>query len=363
MQLPNIDTLIATLDLVDYDTDASNLLKTLEIKKQESKNNVKEDSYENVLVTIGNMSFEIFPNGSRHHAYILHNDYYELKFARYRSRSVNNYPIFIKIKSACLWEKGYTQAWEDIKTLISNNIGEIATNKISRADLCCHTDELQIEASDIDRFSGKFRSDEIYRDDRKLSGFTFGSGKSKKIFCRIYNKTMEVVKKRQKLWFFNIWNENNMDKDNVWNVEFEIQRKFFKEYDIETVEDMFTKMSSLWKYCTFDWLQFKELDNNRKDRCSVTDSWINIQNSYNHIESKSLIKAEQRLDADADVLIPSIIGYITSFSARKKLGRKDDFDLGETIIDLTTRGLDYLERNKESNFVDEVQKKLALLAN
>ena len=164
------------------------------------------------------MTFEVLPNGSRHHAYILHNDLYEIKLAMYRSSSGDSYPIFIKIKSVCLWSKGYIKAWEEIKTFIEKSIGEILDNKVSRIDICCHTDELDLISSDIDNFSGKFRSDEIYRSDRRLSGFTFRSGKNKKAFCRIYNKTLEIEQKRQKTWFYAIWKNHNMKNSDVWNV-------------------------------------------------------------------------------------------------------------------------------------------------
>lgn len=356
MFIPNIDTLIATIDIVDYDTKANALLITLEELKEQAKSKLKENMTSKVQFRIGNMTFEVLPNGSRHHAYILHNDLYEIKLARYRSSSGDSYPIFIKIKSACLWAKGYSKAWNDIKNFISKYIGEIVSNKISRMDICCHTDELNLRASDIDKFSGKFRSDEIYRSDRKLSGFTFGSGKNKSIFCRIYNKTLEVNQKRQKTWFFDIWENQKMDTENVWNVEFQIGRKFFKEHEIETVEQALEHLKSMWEYCTVLWITMREPTNKRKDRCEINETWVKLQDAFIDFEGEELISRDKQLERDSEVLIPSIMGYLTTYSARSNIK-----NLGDSLMNVVNKGLAYLESAKDSSYDLEVQKKLDLM--
>ncbi|SHJ54495.1 hypothetical protein [Paramaledivibacter caminithermalis] len=356
MFIPNIDTLIATIDIEDYDIRAYALLLTLEELKEEAKNKLKESIASKVQVKIGNMTFEVLPNGSRHHAYILHNDLYEVKLARYRSSSGDSYPVFVKIKSACLWSKGYRKAWEDIKSFINKYVGEVLTNKISRLDICCHTDELQLTSSDIDRFSGKFRSDEIYRSDRKLSGFTFGSGKNKNVFCRIYNKTLEVKQKRQKTWFFDIWEKQNMDIENVWNVEFQLGRKFFKKHEIETVEKAFKQLKPMWEYCTTLWITMRDLTNTRKDRCDINETWLRLQDTFKNFEGKELITRDKQLERESEVLIPSIMGYLTTYSARSNIK-----DLGDSLMNVINKGLNYLENAKKSNFTIEVAKKQSLL--
>ena len=356
MFIPNVDTLIATIDIVDYDNKASELLKTLELCKEKAKSGLKENISNTEQITIGDMTFEVFPNGSRHHAYILHNDLYEIKLASYRSNAGDSYPVFIKIKSACLWSKGYIKAWEDIELFIQKNVGEILKNKISRLDICCHTDKLNLISSDIDKFTGKFRSDEIYRSDRALSGFTFGSGKNKKVFCRIYNKTLEIEQKRQKIWFYDIWSKNNMNIQNVWNIEFQIGRKFFKDYGIETVEESLRKLKSIWEYCTIDWITMRDLTNTRKERCKINEIWILVQKVFDNIESENLISRDKQLERDSEVLIPSIMGYLTTYSARSNIK-----DLGDSLVNVINRGLTYLEKAKESTYDLEVQKKLSLL--
>lgn len=356
MFIPNIDTVIVTIDIENYDQSAYKLLKKLEQLKNRAKLLVKENSVEIVPIRLGNMTFQVFPNGSRHHAYILHNDLYEIKLAQYRSKSGDSYPVYVKIKSACLWNMGFLNAWETVTKLINENIGKIKANKISRMDLCCHTDEIDFTETDINTFSGRFRSDEIYRSDRKLSGFTFGSGSNKKVFCRIYDKTMEVKQKRQKLWFYDIWERAGIKNKKIWNIEFQIERKFFKEHEIETVEQAFDRLKPIWEYCTKEWIVKKDLVNSRIERCPVNEKWRQIQEAFSRLESEPLIEREKQLERDAEVLIPAIMGYLTTYSARKEIK-----DLGDSIIAVINSGIQYLERLKKSSFDREVEKKMALL--
>ncbi|WDV47375.1 hypothetical protein PV797_06790 [Clostridiaceae bacterium M8S5] len=361
--IQNIDTLIASIDILEYDKTFKGLLCELARKKEEAKSQVKDNSFETVQINIRGMFFEVFPNGSRHHAYILHNDMYELKFANYRSTNEDSYPVYVKIKSACLWEHGYKRAWQIISELIGS-IGQIITNKVTRIDLCCHTDKFNFKMSDIDNFVGRYRSDIVYRSDRNVSGFSFGTGASKTVMCRIYNKTLEVKQKNSKLWFFDIWKKQGLNIDNVWNIEFELGRKFFKQCNMETVENVFEHISSIWKYCTCEWLRYIDDSSSRKTRCNNDRVWSELQNVFNAKDSRSLVRKTERLNRDAEKLVPSIIGYITSYLSKKNIDRLDckKLDIEDCMEDILSRGLQYLRDIKQKTFDEEVNRKSALLA-
>lgn len=362
MMIPNIDTLIASVDVKEYENEFGNILLLLAEKKLEAKSRMQDNTFETVQANIFGMTWEVYPNGARHHAYILHNDKYELKFANFRSKSKDTYPIYIKIKSACLWEMGYVQAWQNIISRI-NSVSKVTANKISRSDLCCHTDKISLVVSDIDNFVGKYRSDMLYRCDREITGFSFGTGAAKTIMCRIYNKTKEVKQKKSKLWFFDIWRKQGLNVENVWNVEFELGRKFFKQCDIETVEDMFNKVCELWQYCSNDWLRLTYGDATRNTRSEISPVWEEIQKAFCSSVSKSLVRKTVRLNRDAEKLVPSIIGYLTSYFSKKNVDRQEDkkLDIDECIEDILSRGLQYLYKVKQSTFNAEVEKKTALL--
>lgn len=313
--ISNIDSIFFSIDIKDYESKNKKLLTFLD----ENKSIANSNKLENHTIELKGKQFIILPNGARFHAYILHNDSLEIKIAQARSNSKYNYPISIRIKSLFLWEKGFINAYmetiEYIKQLFKgDHIGE----KLSRVDLCCHTDKLKISNDEsYKNFKGNFKKTEYFYYNRKLNGLTFGTFAEKNIMCRIYDKSLEI-KTSGKTWFNDIWQQENLDIENVWNVEFQIGRKFLKDYEIETVQDLILKTRSIWEYLTCSWLTFINLDNDNISRCSIKDEWLNIQNAYLDYCSGELIKREKQLNRNAEELIPLLVGVLTSYGACKQ---------------------------------------------
>lgn len=355
MFLPMIDTLIASIDLENYDDVTDTLTEKLESKKNEAKQALTENSNKIVTIQIGDMTFQVLPNGKKGYAYILHNDFYEIDIAQYRNRNVDFYPINIKIKSNCLWSYGPDGAWNYITQWITENIGDIAINKLSRMDLCCHTDQFYLVEEDIQKFKGRYYTDTIYHFRRKLNAMTFGSSATGKIYCRIYDKHLEVEQKKVKKWFFEIWKNEGMNPEKVWNVEFQICREFLADHHINTVEDAFQRLKTLWEYCTRQWLVKIELDNQNISRCSTNLLWQQIQTAFDEFKSRELIKREKQLNYDAESMIPSTFGNITTYAA--KIGI---YDPAMVLTSLTRNGEKYL-KSKKLDFKKVVSKKESLL--
>jgi hypothetical protein len=208
---------------------------------------------------------------------------------------------------------------------------------------------------DIETFKGTYFSENIYRFRRKVTGMNFGSGARNRVYCRIYDKLLEVKQKGSKLWFFEIWKNAGANCQNVWNVEFQINREFLKDYQIETVEDAFVRLKSLWRYCTENWIVKVKLDRTRIERCTVDDIWTDIQKTFDSYEDKSLIKRETQLSMDAESIIPGTIGNITTFAARKGIT-----DMNLVLAMLRQKGNDYLSY-KETDFKKAVSLKMSLL--
>ncbi len=361
MKIPNIDTLCATLDIHNYgfadmEKQASaDILIRLELEKCKAKEAQQHSMSNNHIIQVGNQSFEILSNGSRGYAYILHNDAYEIKIAQHRSNKESFYPIFIRLKSECLWSMGVEKAWDTIKEWITTNIGDIKSNKISRIDLCCHTDEMELMADDIETFEGRYCLDTIYRNNRRIASVYFGSGATGKVMCRIYDKSLEVKQKRQKLWFYEVWEKAGLNPEKVWNVEFQLNRDYLKEVKLESVEDTLESLKSLWKYCTRSWLTKKQLDHTRIENCTTDSAWQSIQEAFDGFLSRPLIQREKQLDSSAFALIPGTIGNITSYAARADLN-----DIDEVMRMIKSQGSTYLHR-RETNFQEVVEWKKSLL--
>jgi hypothetical protein len=363
MHIPMIDTLCATIDIENYgyrdyeqqrDID---IIPYLAINKEEAKAKTSLNVGYKHIIQIGNQSFQLLQNGSKGYAYILHNDSYEIKIAQHRSTSENLFPIFVKIKQECLWGKGVQASYDIINEWITKNVGEIKANKVSRIDICCHTDELQLQDHDIETFEGRYHLDTIYRFKRKIATMCFGSGTTGKIICRIYDKTLEVEQKRQKLWFFDIWKSKGLNPDKVWNVEFEISRDFLKEVKLDSVEDTLENLKTLWEYCTKSWLVKKQIDKTRIERCTIDERWESLQHAYDKFEGKGLVTREKQLETSAMALIPGTIGHITSFGARA-----DITDINMLFEMIKSQGIKYLH-NKDKDYEEAINDKMALLNN
>lgn len=361
MHIPMIDTLCATIDVrnygyVDFEQQLNiDIIPYLEQQKSEAKTQSSQNMNYKHIIQIGNQSFQLLQNGSKGYAYILHNDAFEIKLAQHRSTNENFYPIFIKVKQEYLWSKGVQASWDIVKEWVTQNIGEIKANKVSRIDLCCHTDELQLQDHDIETFAGRYHLDTIYRFKRQISNMVFGSGSTGKIICRIYDKTLEVTQKRQKLWFFDIWKSKGLDSSKVWNVEFEISRDFMKEIKLDSVEDTLDNLKSLWKYCTHSWLVKKQIDRTRIENCTVDERWESIQQAYDSFEGKGLVSREKQLETAALALIPGTIGHITSFAARA-----DITDINMLFEMIKSQGIRYLH-SKDTDYEEAISEKMALL--
>lgn len=342
--ISNIDSFFFSVDIEDYSTNNAELLRKL----QEAKDEAQIDRLKEIKVDFGGRKFKIMPNGSRFHSYILHNDNLEIKLARHRSRSKNNYPVAIRLKSLYLWEKGFLNAYMETIGFIEDTIkGAIVGNKISRADLCCHTDEL-FPTADLEVWRGRFRKIEIFTYNRCINAFVFGSFNENNIMCRIYDKTLEI-KSSGKTWFNKIWQSEGMNVNNVWNVEFQVGRKFFKEHNIESSQDFILKMRGIWEKLTGDWINLINLDNDRKSRCTVKDEWINIQGAYLDFCLQKPVKREKQKNYDAKKLIPLIVGVLTTYGACKQ-----KIVLDRVLDDFKNDMKEYLEDKKDNVPIEQL---------
>lgn len=354
MYLPMIDYLDFSADVEQYSECISRYLDELNTLKEMAKVYSANKTNDKAIIVIGGRTFNVFANGANGYAFILNNGEYQVKLAQFRSKNDNFNPIKIRIYSECLWSKGPVVAFTDIYDWVLKNFGMIIENKISRLDLCCHTHKLEIDYDMIGDFKGLYRRKNIREFNRAVNGLEFGS-RNCKVFCRIYDKTLEIKQTNKKLWFLDIWEANELNKEKVWNVEFELKRDFFKDYGIESVEDAFNYINSMWKHCTEKWVVLTNNNKTRIENSSINDIWLDILNSFNCYVSRPLIKREKQLQADVDALIPATVGILTALAAR----------MGENNISVAlplikAKGGKYL-KNKSVTYKEKIDEKINLL--
>lgn len=355
MYIPMIDTLYFSLDIANYPSVALDLLEELEVLKAQARVQSVNKSSDKTTIDIGSMTFEVLPNGANGFAYILHNSCYQLKIAQFRSNNPNFYPIMVNIKAEALWSLSPEGVYSEICEFISQNIGEITSNKVSRVDLCCHTDSIDFTQSSTELFKGNYRSTNVRFYNRQISGMEYGN-RASKVFCRIYNKLLEVKQKNSKLWFFEIWDMFEWDgAKTVWNIEFELKRNYLTGVHIDTVEDVFASLSSMWHYLMDEWLVMTNNDRTRIENATINPEWAYISTLFNDYISRPLIKRDRQMHVDSHALIPALNGYAKKIAALRNTSNIDDAfsDIKGSVDRYNTRRGTTFE-----NEVDETQRLL-----
>lgn len=339
MYIPMIDWLSVTIDIIDYESVSCSLLESLNELKNEAIDLRSKHSEDKVCTEIGSQTFEVKANGSSGYSYILHNQLLELRLAKYRSKNEQNFPIYAHIKSEMLWLMGPEKSWLWLVEWINQYIGIVSNDKLNRVDICCHSDSYGFSITDLDRFSGRYRKDAVHRDNRNFTGFEFGSRASDTIVARIYNKSKETIDKKNKLWFFEIWEEHGLNVALVWNIEFELHRKLLKEIQVESCSKLFNNLKSIWSYLTGNWFVMHTDNSLKPEERILAQEWLNLQKAFEDYKGESFITRKSQTSCKIESLVDSAMGYLTSYSALTGL-----IDPTETIISLIEYGMNSLQR-------------------
>ncbi|MCY8546429.1 hypothetical protein [Bacillus vallismortis] len=244
----NVDTLYYSCLPKNYDQVMNDWLlqelsegRELAEKFTESKRTIslKLPKYENELL------FEIEGKGKTAYSYQIRNQDFAFYFAR---RSDNdNYPIFVHINQFKLWQLGVIEAYMESLEIIALLGFVIETCKPSRIDLCCHTDQFQFTITDLQKHfktPPNTKKNGLWGVDfDSLSFETVAFGNRSNYQIRIYNKSSELMVK-QKYHFLQVYEEYGLT-NNVWNIEFELSRKFLKNIEVNGEKNFFDDMDNL----------------------------------------------------------------------------------------------------------------------
>lgn len=351
--LINIDTIYILVDTEDFDNQI--ILNYFKEEKEKAIVGANTNTTYKHLIDINKVTFQLLPNGSQGYNYILRNNGYEIKVAQHKAKLDAFFPIQIRISSEYLWSYGLTNSWSYIYNWIVETFGNIVRHKICRLDLCCHVSNVDFTTNFEEVYKGKFKNKEIFYTGNLPNAITFGSRSNKKIYCRIYNKSLEIQKKKEKPWFKEIWKKAGLNIENVWNIEFELKSDILREFNLITITDITNNLKELWKYCTTKHIVKIDKTNTRKERCPVNKEWQEIQNAYNDFVSVGLIQRNKQIELDAKALIPNILGCITSYSART-----GNLNIMQAFNNIYEDSQKYF-KNKQTDFEKEVKNKMALI--
>lgn len=315
MIIKAIDTLEFGIDIINYNEEFKDFLEELDRLKI-----LGQEKYKEEIIKINGTNLVVKKKGQGFYNYKLECDDFHICFMQHAIE--NSPPIQVRFISSFLWKYGYNKAFNIFVNWFEKLNSNISGFRISRLDICFDTDEIEFLENDCDNFSCRARKKQIQYSNcidnknyigKKFSGFSIGMGSP--LSCRIYDKTLEILKS-SKQWFKTIWLENGWNSSkNVWRVEFQIRRKVLKELKILNFEDIQKNIESVWGYLTQNWLTLRIKDNNKNSsRFEIDSRWVIVQKAGNEYKSSASIR-ERIKRGNLENMLDQCGGLLVSISA------------------------------------------------
>jgi hypothetical protein len=187
---------------------------------------------------------------------------------------------------------------------------------VNRVDLFSDWQGWPLDIEDGQRFVCRADARRTYEVGGTLTGFEFGSRKTKTVSARLYNKSIDVSIKGTN-WWFEVWGDRYVPERPVHRMEFEISRGGLDQFNLQTPAQVLAAVGDLWSYATEQWLTYRSptLDRTRSrwpiapewqqvQRASLRHELVGIERIYGARQATSLAK-----------LLPGLTGYMASFAA------------------------------------------------
>jgi hypothetical protein len=242
-------------------------------------------------------------------------------------------------------------AVEWFRDLLESECGAVLF-AVSRLDLFADFQGWDLTGDSRHEFVGRARSRHTYEDDGVFNGFIFGQRKTGTVLCRLYDKTIEMLKSGSGYWPL-VWGERFDSTQRVLRVEFEFGRNALREYGLSTPEHVLASSGALWADVTHNWLsQRVPSPDQTKARWSVSPAWeavsrASLGESVHGVNRMHLGKKR----GIAASLLPMVVGYLASF------GVCADADSLDDLLPHLRDSLKQRERDTGVSFPEEIAKR------
>jgi len=254
--------------------DKVNSLISLKKQSQEATNNYQ--SSKTINKTFGTHKFNVMDKSIKGFSVVIANADISIAFRKTKSK-VNSSPVIkVEFRAEFLARKGYIQAIKIVNDFISTYILDSYRIKISEIHLATDIQGYNFKPLDFYRVKTRARKRASYEEQTDFAkaslygglttftGMTFGSGD---YHLRIYNKTVEIMKQKNKAFAKTLlWDRKpNYNPDlTVWRMEIQIRRAKLKKLvnsDNNTMDDyenILNAIPDLWSKALTDYT-FKDI--------------------------------------------------------------------------------------------------------
>jgi hypothetical protein len=187
---------------------------------------------------------------------------------------------------------------------------------VSRVDLFSDWQGWPLTLDDAQRFVCRADARRTYELGGMLTGFEFGTRKTKTFSARLYDKTADIAVKGND-WWHGVWGNRYDTGMSVHRLEFEIGRQGLTEFDLDTPAQVLAAAGDLWTYATSQWLTHRSpTDDQTRSRWPLSPQWQAIQQAaLSHqplgIERLRTLKRATSITK----LLPGLTGYMASLGA------------------------------------------------
>jgi hypothetical protein len=270
-----------------------------------------EEAEEPLGIEFGGVDFEIAPRNFNKYRFRLEHPFGIVGITPRKGIPA----IYIQPKSEFIHRAGIRQVMDFYRGIIRREIGPVELNA-SRLDLYADVQGFLPSVDDRDLFVCRATSVSSYEDHGETTGLVFGKRKTGTIIARLYNKTIEIGRKKNS-FIEQVWNESYEPSIPVARIEFQVGREGLTEYGISTAEEATYLAPALWAALTTDWLSLRVAspDTNRS-RWDLAEAWKVVQG----VSLRSGAIGLNRMKSDHSnatlvSLLPGLTGYMSSVCA------------------------------------------------
>lgn len=360
----NIDTIYYTVEIRNYDAVMDSWLRdVLENGRNVYYDSAEGDPLETISLDVHNYEnpvlFEIMGGQKNSGSYSIRNNDYALYF-RKSDNTHGTFPVKVQINQIKIWSLGYWGAYEESLQLLIALGFDFNQCKPNRIDPCVHSDQMQWNLEDLKKFEyprdvKKTNTPNFIHLDPVTGDFetVYYGSRNSGCLLRIYFKSLQAIKK-DKSFFLELYKERGLDPDKVWNVEFELSRKFLKDFiNPDTFEHGFFDhmenllsprgLSFLWSFLMS---KFKH----------PSAHWSVIQNGdvskFTYIEEKMV--RHRDIDTSKEREILQIAGRMKNIVSNVPTEEGKELD---KAIEIFKKGYMEISATREKNFSEELKSK------
>ena len=184
--------------------------------------------------------------------------------------------VRVQPRSEFLHAVGPAAAVATLREVLEPELGQLRL-WVNRVDLFADWQGWTLTLDDAHRFVCRADARRTYEVGGTLTGFEFGSRKTKTLLARLYDKTADVAAKDTG-WWHEVWGERYVAGLPVHRLEFEFGRQGLVEFDLNTPDQVLGAVGDLWAYATGEWLTYRSPTTDQtRSRWPLAPEWLQVQ--------------------------------------------------------------------------------------